>query len=68
MGSLENIHDQIVIANLTLPSHVKVEEAPETVLVTVQEQRKEEEIAPPAAEVAPVEGEAAASAEGEKAE
>jgi len=72
LEKLTQIHDVITVADLKVPAGVKVEDPPETVLVTVQEQRKEEEIQPAATAVAvegavPAEGEAAAPAEGEAA-
>lgn len=76
LEKLTQIHDVITVADLKVPVGVKVVDLPGTVLVTVQEQRKEEEVLPPtpaegavAAEgEAPAEGDAAAaSAEGEAA-
>ncbi|MDD5751759.1 MAG: 50S ribosomal protein L25 [Candidatus Peribacteraceae bacterium] len=75
LEKLTQIHDVITVADLVLPAGVKVQDAPETVLATVQEQRKEEEVQPAApaegavaAEgAAPAEGAAAAPAEGESA-
>lgn len=66
--SLAAFHDVIMMKDLHVPAGVTVLDGPETVLVTVQEPRKEEEFAPtPAA--APVEGavegaEAVSTAEG----
>ncbi len=66
--SLAAFHDVITMKDLHVPAGVTVLDGPETVLVTVQEPRKEEELAPtPAAAPAEgaVEGAAAApSAEG----
>jgi hypothetical protein len=57
----------LTVADLIVPANVKIKDAPSTVLATVQEQRKEEEIVPVAAAV-PAEGEVAAApaAEGEE--
>ena len=62
LSTLENFRDSLTVANLTLPKGVTVKNAPETVIVTVQEPRKEEEVAP-VATAATAEG-AAAPAEG----
>jgi len=65
--SLIEFDSQLTVANLTVPEGVVLEEGPETVIATVQEPRKEEEIAPPPE--TGVEGAAGAEgAEGEKAE
>ncbi len=68
LGSLAEFRNVITVASLTVPAGVTVMDAPEMVLVTVQEPRKEEEIAPPVAagaEGATAEGAAApAAAEG----
>jgi len=58
ISKLENFHDSITVAQLKVPGGVVIKTAPETVIVTVQEPRKEEVIEAPAA--AAVEGEAAA--------
>lgn len=63
VSGLENFHDAITVASVKVPSGVTVTNNPETVLITIQEPRKEEEIAPPVpAEGA--EGEAQEGAEG----
>lgn len=69
LGTLAKIHDVLTVADLVLPKGVKVKDAPDTVLATVQEQRKEEEVVV-AAPVAGAEGAAApvAGAEGATAE
>lgn len=56
---LAAFHDVITVKDLKLPKGVEVMEAPETVLATVQEPRKEEVIAPVATDAA-----AAAGADG----
>lgn len=61
IGSLAAFRDSITVATIKAPAGVTIDDAPETVIVTVQEPRKEEEIAPVAA--VPAEGEAA-TAEG----
>lgn len=72
LGKLNEFGDTITIADIQVPSGVKINEEPETVLLIVQEPRKiEEELPKPedaaAAEgAAPVDG-AAAPAEGEAA-
>lgn len=53
LSGLENFHDSITVAKLKVPSGVTVKEAPETVILIVQEPRKEEVIEVVAA---PVEG------------
>ncbi len=64
VSGMAELHASVSVKDLQLPKGVKVMESPETVLATVQEPRKEEEIAPPpAAEAVPAEG-AAAPAEG----
>lgn len=64
IASLKEFHDVLTLKDLAIPKGVTVMDPPETVLVTVQEPRKEEEIAPPPAAV-PAESEAAvAGAEG----
>jgi len=62
---LEEFGSALTVADLQIPDGVAVSEDPETVIATVQEPRKEEEIIPE-----PVEGEEGAegSAEGEGAE
>jgi large subunit ribosomal protein L25 len=66
-GKLVQLHAVLTVADLIVPANVKIKDAPSTVLATVQEQRKEEEIVPVAAAV-PAEGEVAAApaAEGEE--
>ncbi|MDD5624014.1 MAG: 50S ribosomal protein L25 [Candidatus Peribacteraceae bacterium] len=66
LEKLAKIHDSILVSDLKMPAGVTVKDDPTAVIATVQEQRKEEEIAPPVAGV-PAEGEAAAPAEGEAA-
>ena len=56
ISGLVELHSSVSVKDLKLPKGVKVMEDPATVLATVQEPRKEEEIAPPAAEAVPVEG------------
>jgi large subunit ribosomal protein L25 len=57
VASLAAFHDAVTIANIKLPKGITVLESPDTVLATIQEPRKEEEIAPPpAAEGVPAEG------------
>jgi len=53
ISSLKEFHQSISVSALKIPANVTLKESPETVLVTVQEPRKEEEIAPPT----PAEGE-----------
>jgi len=55
---LENFHDSITVAAIKVPAGVVIENNPETVLVTVHEPRKEEEIVPVVA--VPAEGDVAA--------
>lgn len=57
IGVLENFRDSITVAKVTVPSGVTIKSAPEMVLVTVQEPRKEEVVE---VVVAPVEGAVAA--------
>lgn len=68
IASLENFHDTITVAKLDVPSGVTLKNSPETVIVTVQEPRKEEVVevatAPAAEGAAPAEGAAAPAAEG----
>lgn len=52
ISTLENFRDAITIAKLTVPQGVTIMNAPETVLVTVQEPRKEEVVTVAAADVA----------------
>lgn len=64
ISKLENFHDSITVAQLKVPGGVVIKTAPETVIVTVQEPRKEEVIEAPIAAVEgaiPAEGEAAAT-------
>ncbi len=59
LSGLENLHDSITVAKLKIPAGVTVKDAPETVILIVQEPRKEEVIevvAPVAAEGAAAEG------------
>ncbi|MBI3618517.1 50S ribosomal protein L25 [Candidatus Peregrinibacteria bacterium] len=58
---LENFHDSVAIKDIRLPAGVKVMETMETVLATVQEPRKEEEVIAATTVAAPAEGEAAAA-------
>lgn len=68
LDALTQLHAVIKVADLAIPVGVKVKDNPESVLVIAQEQRKEEEIAPPApaaegaaeGAVAPAEGAPAA--------
>ena len=63
INGLAALHDVLTVKDLQLPKGVKVMDAPETVLMSVQEQRKEEVIETVVA--APVDGAApAAGAEG----
>ncbi|MFA5800040.1 MAG: 50S ribosomal protein L25 [Candidatus Peribacteraceae bacterium] len=65
ISKLENFHDSITVAQLKVPGGVVIKTAPETVIVTVQEPRKEEAIEVPAAGAVegavPTEGDAAAT-------
>jgi hypothetical protein len=64
LQKLTQLHSVLTVADLVIPGGVKVKDAPETVLATVQEKRKEEEIRPAAAaapEAAAVEGVAPAA-------
>lgn len=66
LDSLAQFGDVLTVRDIPLPPHVRILEEPTVVIATVQEQRKEEEVAPPlpaAAEGAPAEG-AAPAAEG----
>jgi large subunit ribosomal protein L25 len=63
ISKLENFHDSITVSTLAVPKGVEIKNNPDTVLVTVQEPRKEEEVAPVAAADATAEG-GAAGAEG----
>ncbi|MBI1812528.1 50S ribosomal protein L25 [Candidatus Peregrinibacteria bacterium] len=56
---LENFHDSVAIKDIQVPAGVKVMETMETVLATVQEPRKEEEVIAATTVAAPAEGEAA---------
>lgn len=66
ISKLENFHDAVTVATLKVPAGVTIKAPAETVIVTVQEPRKEEVIVPvagaavPGAEGAPAEGAAAA--------
>lgn len=64
--SLKEFHDQITVADLKAPKGVTIDEEPETVLLTVQEPRKEEEPLPAATDTPAegAEGAAAPAAEG----
>ena len=67
LGVLVKFDDSILVSQIIVPKGVTVKEAADTLIVTVQEPRKEEVIVPVAAAV-PAEGEAAATpAEGEAA-
>jgi len=77
MSKLANLRDVIKVSDLVVPAGVKVKEPADTVIATVQEQRKEEEVvaavpvegAAAAEGAAPAEGaEGATAAAGEKAE
>lgn len=62
LSGLENLHDSITVSKLKIPAGVTVKESPETVILIVQEPRKEEVIevvAAPTAEGAAAEGAAA---------
>ena len=61
ISTLENFHDTITVASLKVPSGVTLKNSPETVILTVQEPRKEE-VVEPAPGTVPAEG--AAPAEG----
>lgn len=61
ISTLENFHDTITVASLKVPNGVTLKNSPETVILTVQEPRKEEVIEPapgtvPAEGTAPAEG------------
>ncbi len=58
IGKLENFRDSVTVAQLGIPTGVTVKTAPETVILTVQEPRKEEVIEAPV--TAAAEGEAPA--------
>ncbi|MDD5055975.1 MAG: 50S ribosomal protein L25 [Candidatus Peribacteraceae bacterium] len=70
ISTLENFRDSILVGMLKVPTGVVIKTSPDTVIVTVQEPRKEEVIAPvagaavPGAEGVPAEGAAAPGAEG----
>lgn len=67
LQTLENFRDTITVADLVLPAGVTVKNSPETVIVTVQEPRKEEVVTPTVVEGAaatPADGAAAPAAEG----
>lgn len=66
ISTLENFHDTITVASLKVPSGVTLKNSPETVILTVQEPRKEEVIEPapgtvPAEGATPAEGAAPAA-------
>lgn len=63
---LETFADSLTVADLTIPDNVIVQEAPEAMIATVQEPRREEE--PVVAEVEGEEGEAVEGEEGEVVE
>ncbi len=66
IAPLEVFHSVLSVKDLTVPKGVTIMDAPEVVIATVQEPRKEEEIAPPPAPAA--EGaEGAVTAEGQPA-
>lgn len=62
IAGLAAYHDVVTVSQITLPKGVTVTEPADTVIATVQEQRKEEVIAPPTP--TPEEAAAAAAAEG----
>jgi large subunit ribosomal protein L25 len=68
IASLENFHDSILVSQLAAPEGVKIMDDAATMLITVQEPRKEEEITPvaavPAEGAAPADGTAPAAAPG----
>ncbi len=68
VSSLTELHSSVSVKDLILPKGVKVMNDPATVLVIIQEPRKEEVVAAPTAETAPAAGattaEGATSAEG----
>ncbi len=66
LSVLENFHDSITVATLKAPEGVVIKSSPETVIITVQEPRKEEVIEVVAAPVdgAAADGAAAPGAEG----
>lgn len=62
LSKLENLHDTVTVASIEVPPNVTISEAPETVILIVQEPRKEEVIEPvvtAAAEGVPADGAAA---------
>jgi len=61
--ALVEFGSRLVVGDITVPEGVAISDDPETVIATVQEPRKEEEIEP-----TPVEGEEAEGAEGEEGE
>lgn len=63
LSKLVEFHDTITVADIKVPAGVKIEDAPEKVLYTVQEPRKiEEELPKPAEGEVPAEGAAAEGA------
>ncbi len=65
VSSLKEFGDTLMISAVKIPEGVKVQQAPETVIATVQEPRREEEIvAAPAEGEVPAEGAVAEGAEG----
>lgn len=56
ISSIVDIHQSVHLKDIKIPKGVKVMADPETVLVTVTEQAKEEEVVVPVAEEVPVEG------------
>lgn len=55
ISTLENLHDTVTVASLKVPTGVTLKNSPETVILTVQEPRKEEVVEPLPGAV-PVEG------------
>jgi len=59
LSKLENLHDTVTVASIAVPPNVTISESPETVILIVQEPRKEEVIEPVV--TAPAEGAADAT-------
>jgi len=68
LAKLVQVHMVIKVSDLVVPAGVKIQDNPETVLVTAQEQRKEEEVLPVAGAVDAAASAAVPGAEGASAE
>lgn len=64
ISGMAEFHSSVSVKDLKLPKDVTVTDEPDTVVATIQEPRKEEEIAPPPAAAGAVPAEGAAPAEG----